>query len=100
MLGNRNMRPDLETLLGAVTNNEPLPFMRADQFEAACPMLMSVFKAWAETCLRNFPDFAADTWGPEDTHLLLEPVSHWSKPPESRVSGVDGPPVLVQKARR
>ncbi|MHB8519999.1 MAG: glucose-6-phosphate dehydrogenase [Limisphaerales bacterium] len=61
-----------ETLLWAVMNNDPTLFMRADQVEAAWEFLMPVFKAWAKAPPRNFPNYAAGTWGPAAADLLMK----------------------------
>jgi glucose-6-phosphate 1-dehydrogenase len=60
-----------ETLLWAVMNNDPTLFMRADQVEAAWRVLMPVFKAWAGTRPRQFPNYAAGTWGPAAADTLM-----------------------------
>jgi glucose-6-phosphate 1-dehydrogenase len=60
-----------ETLLWDVMNNDPTLFMRADQIEAAWQLLMPVLRIWAETSPRNFPNYAAGTWGPAAADLLM-----------------------------
>ena len=68
-----------ETLLWDVMNNDPTLFMRADQIEAAWQLLMPVLEVWAETRPRNFPNYAAGTWGPHAAGKLIERDGHaWS----------------------
>ncbi len=54
-----------ETLLWDVMNNDPTLFMRADQVEAAWRLLMPVLEVWAKNRPRNFPNYAAGSWGPK-----------------------------------
>ena len=60
-----------ETLLWDVMKNDPTLFMRADQVEAAWQILMPVLEVWADSSARNFPNYAAGTWGPNATAKLL-----------------------------
>ena len=70
-----------ETLLWDVMTQDPTLFMRADQVEAAWQVLMPVLKAWAETNPRNFPNYAAGTWGPTAADLLMTRDGHnWPLP--------------------
>jgi glucose-6-phosphate 1-dehydrogenase len=70
-----------ETLLWDVMTRDPTLFMRADQVEAAWQFLMPVLKAWAETSPRNFPNYAAGTWGPAAADLLITRDGHsWPLP--------------------
>jgi glucose-6-phosphate 1-dehydrogenase len=52
-------------------NNDPTLFMRADQIEAAWRLLMPLLEVWANSPPRNFPNYAAGTWGPKATNDLL-----------------------------
>jgi glucose-6-phosphate 1-dehydrogenase len=69
-----------ETLLWDVMNNDPTLFMRADQIEAAWQVLMPVLEAWAESPPRNFPNYAAGTWGPKAADQLLARAGHAWRP--------------------
>jgi glucose-6-phosphate 1-dehydrogenase len=60
-----------ETLLWDVMNNDPTLFMRADQVEAAWRLLMPLLEVWANSRPRNFPNYAAGTWGPNAAIKLL-----------------------------
>jgi glucose-6-phosphate 1-dehydrogenase len=65
-----------ETLLWDVMNNDPTLFMRADQVEAAWQILMPVVEVWANTRPRNFPNYAAGSWGPAGADELLARGGH------------------------
>jgi Glucose-6-phosphate dehydrogenase, C-terminal domain/NAD binding domain of 6-phosphogluconate dehydrogenase len=65
-----------ETLLLDVMNNDPTLFMRADQVEAAWQILMPVLEVWAVSNPRNFPNYAAGSWGPKVADELLAREGH------------------------
>jgi glucose-6-phosphate 1-dehydrogenase len=70
-----------ETLLWDVMNQDPTLFMRADQVEAAWQALMPVLNAWAKTNPRNFPNYAAGSWGPAAMDSLMTRDGHsWPLP--------------------
>ncbi len=69
-----------ETLLWDVMNNDPTLFMRADQIEAAWRFLMPVLEAWAKASPRDFPNYAAGSWGPEAANKLLARDGHAWRP--------------------
>jgi glucose-6-phosphate 1-dehydrogenase len=72
-----------ETLLWDVMMNDATLFMRADQVEAAWRLLMPVLEAWKTIPPGDFPNYAAGTWGPEDTQGLLVQQGHrWPLPAE------------------
>jgi glucose-6-phosphate 1-dehydrogenase len=72
-----------ETLLWDVMKNDATLFMRADQVEAAWRLLMPVLEVWKTTPPSDFPNYAAGTWGPEDTQGLLAQQGHrWPLPTE------------------
>ncbi|MGC9940411.1 MAG: glucose-6-phosphate dehydrogenase [Verrucomicrobiota bacterium] len=71
-----------ETLLWDVMKKDATLFMRADQVEAAWQLLMPVLEAWQATAPGDFPNYAADTWGPENTQALLAPGHRWPLPTE------------------
>ena len=71
------------TLLGDIIGNDPTLFMRADQVEAAWRLLMPVLDAWKSTPPRDFPNYAAGTWGPDAAQGLLVQQGHsWPAPVE------------------
>jgi glucose-6-phosphate 1-dehydrogenase len=70
-----------ETLLWDVMNHDPTLFMRADQVEAAWQLLMPVLDVWGKSNPRDFPNYAAGTWGPKAADELLASQGHAWKPP-------------------
>jgi glucose-6-phosphate 1-dehydrogenase len=67
-----------ETLLLDVMNGDQTQFMRADQVEAAWELLMPVINAWESKKSLNFPNYTADSWGPEDAEALIARDGfHW-----------------------
>lgn len=71
-----------ETLLWDVMKNDATLFMRADQVEAAWQLLMPVLDVWAVAPPNDFPNYAAGTWGPEETQGLLAYGHNWPLPME------------------
>jgi glucose-6-phosphate 1-dehydrogenase len=59
-----------ETLLLDVMEGNPTLFMRADQVEAAWKIIMPILEAW-ESRPPDFPNYAPDSWGPEDAEALI-----------------------------
>jgi glucose-6-phosphate 1-dehydrogenase len=71
------LSPDAyETLLLDVINRDPTLFMRADQVEAAWSVLMPVLAAWGKKTPRDFPNYAAGSWGPKAADELLARQGH------------------------
>lgn len=63
----------LDTMLGDQTL-----FMRGDQVEAAWSLLMPILHVWASKKSLNFPNYAADSWGPEIAEALIAKDGfHW-----------------------
>lgn len=63
----------LDTMLGDQTL-----FMRGDQVEAAWDLLMPVLNTWASKPSLSFPNYAADSWGPESAEALIARDGfHW-----------------------
>jgi glucose-6-phosphate 1-dehydrogenase len=63
----------LDTMLGDQTL-----FMRGDQVEAAWSLLMPILHAWSSKKSLNFPNYAADSWGPEIAEALIAKDGfHW-----------------------
>jgi glucose-6-phosphate 1-dehydrogenase len=71
-----------ETLLWDVMKRDATLFMRADQVEAAWQWFMPVLEVWAESPPSDFPNYAAGTWGPEETQGLLGCGHSWPLPTE------------------
>jgi glucose-6-phosphate 1-dehydrogenase len=63
----------LDTMLGDQTL-----FMRGDQVEAAWDLLMPILTTWAGKKSLSFPNYPADSWGPEVTEALIARDGfHW-----------------------
>lgn len=74
----------LDTMLGDQTL-----FMRGDQVECAWELLMPVINAWERKKSLNFPNYAADSWGPEIAEALIARDGfHWfTLPVSNRYAG-------------
>ncbi|UXP31572.1 glucose-6-phosphate dehydrogenase [Reichenbachiella agarivorans] len=67
-----------ETLLLEVMMGDQTLFMRGDQVEAAWELLMPILSAWAAKKSLNFPNYPADSWGPELAEALIAKDGfHW-----------------------
>jgi glucose-6-phosphate 1-dehydrogenase len=63
----------LDTMLGDQTL-----FMRGDQVEAAWDLLMPILNAWGNKKSLSFPNYPADSWGPEVAEALIAKDGfHW-----------------------
>src|ERR1039457_222711 len=71
-----------ETLLWDVMKGDATLFMRADQVEAAWQLVMPVLEAWQAALPSDFPNYAAGTWGPEESQRLLSQGHSWPSPTE------------------
>jgi glucose-6-phosphate 1-dehydrogenase len=70
-----------ETLLLDVMRGDATLFMRDDQVEAAWSVVMPLLEVWEATRPRDFPDYAAGTWGPKEAEALLaRDVRAWMLP--------------------
>lgn len=65
-----------ETLLEDVIEGNPTLFMRADQVEAAWEVIMPIEEAWQNRPPVDFPNYAPDSWGPEDAEALIAKDGH------------------------
>ena len=69
-------------LLDTITGDQTL-FMRADQVEIAWEILMPVLNFWENNKTANFPNYAADSWGPENAEALIgKDGFHWFNLPQ------------------
>ncbi len=67
-----------ETLLLDVMQGDQTLFMRSDQVEAAWELIMPILNAWESKQSLSFPNYAADTWGPELAEALIaQDGYHW-----------------------
>jgi len=63
----------LDTMLGDQTL-----FMRGDQVEAAWELIMPILSTWLGKKSLNFPNYSADSWGPEIAEALIARDGfHW-----------------------
>lgn len=65
-----------ETLLEDVIEGNPTLFMRADQVEAAWKVIMPILETWRMRPPVDFPNYAPDSWGPEDAEALIAKDGH------------------------
>ena len=67
-----------ETLLLDIMEGDQTLFMRADQVEAAWEILMPLLNSWQSKKSVNFPNYAADSTGPETAEALIARDGfHW-----------------------
>jgi glucose-6-phosphate 1-dehydrogenase len=63
----------LDTMLGDQTL-----FMRGDQVEAAWDLIMPILNSWQGRTSQSFPNYSADSWGPELAEALIARDGfHW-----------------------
>ena len=63
----------LDTMLGDQTL-----FMRGDQVEAAWDLVMPIINSWENRVSQSFPNYSADSWGPEVAEALIARDGfHW-----------------------
>ena len=60
-----------ETLLLDVMSGNATLFMRSDQVEAAWKIIMPILEAGQRAPPVDFPNYAPDSWGPEDAEALI-----------------------------
>ena len=71
-----------ETLLLDAMQGDATLYMRADQVEAAWALVMPIIEAWEGKPSLHFPNYGADTWGPETAEALLAREGHtWNTLP-------------------
>lgn len=72
-----------ETLiLDAISGDQTL-FMRADQVEAAWEVVMPILKYWENNKKMDFPNYPANSWGPETADALIAKDGyHWINLPD------------------
>jgi glucose-6-phosphate 1-dehydrogenase len=76
-----------ETLLFDVMEGDATLFMRGDQVEAAWKVVMPIIEVWAERKPMDFPNYAPDSWGPEDAEALIARDGHnWLSLPTKQKS--------------
>jgi len=72
-----------ETLLLDVISGDQTLFMRADQVEAAWEVVMPVLDHWENNKMTSFPNYPANSWGPENADALIAKDGfHWINLPQ------------------
>ena len=72
-----------ETLLLDAINGDQTLFMRADQVEAGWELIMPILNYWQKNKEQNFPNYSADSWGPENAEALIAKDGyHWFNLPD------------------
>ena len=67
-----------ETLLLDTMAGDQTLFMRGDQVEVAWDLLMPILTSWEGRTSLNFPNYSADSWGPELAEALIARDGfHW-----------------------
>jgi glucose-6-phosphate 1-dehydrogenase len=64
--------PAYERLLLDCLRQDPTLFVREDQIEAMWEIVDPIIARWERNPPRNFPNYAAGTWGPAEADRLLE----------------------------
>lgn len=74
-----------ETLLEDVIEGNATLFMRGDQVEAAWKVITPIMEAWETRPPVDFPNYAPDSWGPEDAEALIAKDGfHWATLPAEK----------------
>jgi glucose-6-phosphate 1-dehydrogenase len=67
-----------ETLLLDTISGDQTLFMRGDQVEEAWDLLMPILNTWQHKKSNSFPNYNADSWGPELAEALIaQDGFHW-----------------------
>src|SRR6201985_2101465 len=67
-----NQAPEAyETLLLDTMLGDQTLFMRGDQVEEAWALIMPILSAWIHKKSLTFPNYSADSWGPESAEALI-----------------------------
>ncbi len=72
-----------ERLLLDAIKGIPMLFMRSDEVDAQWEFITPILEAWQKSPPKNFPNYAAGTWGPEEANRLVEDVQGEWREPES-----------------
>ncbi|MCW3467995.1 glucose-6-phosphate dehydrogenase [Chitinophaga nivalis] len=65
-----------ETLLLDVMEGDATLFMRGDQVDAAWKVIMPILDTWESRTPQDFPNYAPDSWGPDDADALVARDGH------------------------
>jgi glucose-6-phosphate 1-dehydrogenase len=79
-----------ETLLYDCMMGDPTLFQRADMVEAAWTVVQPILDVWKALPPRDFPNYAAGSWGPDQaTELLRREGREWRNPTRKQISRRD-----------
>ena len=65
-----------ETLLLDVMEGDATLFMRGDQVDAAWKVIMPILETWENRLPVDFPNYAPDSWGPDEADALIARDGH------------------------
>ncbi|MBV8254058.1 MAG: glucose-6-phosphate dehydrogenase [Chitinophaga sp.] len=65
-----------ETLLLDVMEGDATLFMRGDQVDAAWKVIMPILETWESRLPQDFPNYAPDSWGPDEADVLVARDGH------------------------
>ena len=65
-----------ETLLLDVMEGDATLFMRGDQVDAAWKVIMPILETWENRTPVDFPNYAPDSWGPDEADALIGRDGH------------------------
>jgi glucose-6-phosphate 1-dehydrogenase len=82
-----------ETLLYDCMMGDPTLFQRADMVEASWTAVQPILDVWKALPPRDFPNYAAGSWGPEAANeLLRRDGREWRDPAAGHPPRADGSP--------
>jgi len=61
-------------------NGDATLFKRADNIEAGWEIMQPILDVWGALPTRDFPNYAAGSWGPKAAEKLLQSKGHSWKP--------------------
>ena len=74
------IRDAYERLILDAVRGDPSLFARNDEVEAAWALITPILDAWRDLSCPLFPNYPANSWGPESANKLLNDGATWSKP--------------------
>jgi glucose-6-phosphate 1-dehydrogenase len=78
-----------ETLIYDCMIGDPTLFQRSDQIETAWKIVTPVLKEWDSQAPKDFPNYSAGMWGPQEAHdLLTADGRSWRNPVEAPVKTI------------
>ncbi|MGH8698375.1 MAG: glucose-6-phosphate dehydrogenase, partial [Burkholderiales bacterium] len=80
-LGGDRLSTGYETLLHDAMRGDPMLFLRSDMVEEAWRAVAPILDVWQALRPRDFPNYAAGSWGPPAAEVLLaRDDRHWIAP--------------------